>query len=158
MNAHKNKYGLTPKQENFANEYMRLGSASDAYRSAYNADGMTNATIHVEASKLLNSPKITMRLKTLSGEKEEKQRLESVSLRERIISGLLIEAEGASSDSARVQAWTQLGRTLPNFFAPEKQEVDQKMVVKHAEKDLEKAVTDALADQNVVKLLKSNKK
>lgn len=53
---------LTPKQEKFVAEYLEHGNASAAYRAAYDCAGASEATIHREAHRLLDHPKITPRL------------------------------------------------------------------------------------------------
>lgn len=57
---------LTPKQEQFAQaialENMNL---SDAYRSAYNANGMSDKTVNEKASLLAGQDKIRARIKEL---------------------------------------------------------------------------------------------
>lgn len=56
---------LTPKQENFCLAYLETGNASEAYRRAYDADGMTPGSINVKASELLSNVKIAVRLDEL---------------------------------------------------------------------------------------------
>lgn len=56
---------LTPKQENFCLAYLETGNASEAYRRAYDAGGMSAAAINVKASELLASGKISVRLDEL---------------------------------------------------------------------------------------------
>lgn len=56
---------LTPKQEAFVQAYLTTGNASEAYRLAYDAEGMKGATINRSAKELLENPKITARLSTL---------------------------------------------------------------------------------------------
>lgn len=63
---------LTPKQEKFCIEYLKDGNASRAYRESYNASKMKEASINVNASKLLKDTKIALRLKEL-GEKHTKK-------------------------------------------------------------------------------------
>ena len=53
---------LTPKQHAFCVAYMESNNASDAYRKAYNAEGMSPAAVNVEASRLLDHPTIALRL------------------------------------------------------------------------------------------------
>ena len=161
MSRHKNKYNLTPKQEAFCHAYMKLGSVSDAYREAFNADGMKASSIRVEGSRLLDSPNVSQRLEMLRGEKEQRNSLEAVSLRDRIIQGLLTEAEGVGMDttaSSRVTAWKTLGQTLAGFYSPTVSEIDNKVTLNKSEQELEQAITNAMLDGNVVKLLKSNSK
>lgn len=58
--------GLTPKQEAFACAYIECGgNASEAYREAYDAGGMSDESVHVEASRLLSHPKVALRVKEL---------------------------------------------------------------------------------------------
>lgn len=56
---------LTIKQENFCLAYLETGSASEAYRRAYNAEKMKPETVNRAAKELLDNPKITARLKEL---------------------------------------------------------------------------------------------
>lgn len=56
---------LTPKQERFAVGYVEHGSASRAYREAYEADGMAGASVHREAHAVLRHPKVASRLAEL---------------------------------------------------------------------------------------------
>jgi hypothetical protein len=50
---------LTPKQHVFIDGILSGLNQSDAYREAYNVDGMAPATIHNEASKLMASHEVT---------------------------------------------------------------------------------------------------
>ena len=66
---------LTPKQEVFAMAYVESGNASKAYKAAYYVNENTNNnSISVEASKLKNSPKITLRI--LEMQEDMRERLE----------------------------------------------------------------------------------
>ena len=154
MSRHKNRYGLTPKQDAFCHAYIKLGSVSDAYRESYNCEGMKDASIRVEGSKLLASPNVSQRLDGLRQEKEKDQRLESVSLRSRIIESLLTESEMSDNPMARIKALELLGKTVNGFFVGDKVEIDQTTTINKSEQELEKAVATALADGNVVRLLK----
>ena len=53
---------LTPKQEAFARTYVEIGNASEAYRRAYRADGMTTPAVEVEACRLIRHPKVSLRV------------------------------------------------------------------------------------------------
>lgn len=59
---------LSIKQENFCNYYLESGNASDAYRRAYSCKGKSDNAIWVEASRLANNPKVTLRISELSSE------------------------------------------------------------------------------------------
>lgn len=54
---------ITIKQEKFCQKYIETGNASEAYRQAYDCQNSSDAAINVEASRMLNDPKITLRLK-----------------------------------------------------------------------------------------------
>jgi phage terminase small subunit len=69
---------LTQKQENFALLLVSGCSKADAYRQAYNAENMADASIHVEASRLAANPKVALRLKELKREKDENRRMQAV--------------------------------------------------------------------------------
>lgn len=64
--------GLSIKQENFCNYYIECGNASEAYRSAYSCNSKSDKAIGVDAFKLLNYPKITLRIKELQEEQKNK--------------------------------------------------------------------------------------
>lgn len=56
---------LTPKQEKFCQKYIETGNASEAYRLAYNAKGMKTATIHRNATALMDNNKVATRIEIL---------------------------------------------------------------------------------------------
>lgn len=56
---------LTPKQEAFAVAVAKGANASDAYRTAYDAEKMKPAVVHVKASELLANGKVTVRIDQL---------------------------------------------------------------------------------------------
>lgn len=53
---------LTPKQEKFCIVYLETGNASEAYRQAYDAQGMKPETVNKRASELLDNGEIAGRL------------------------------------------------------------------------------------------------
>jgi len=56
---------LTIKQEAFCQKYIETGNASEAYRQAYDADGMKPATVNRKAKELLDNGKIAARIDLL---------------------------------------------------------------------------------------------
>lgn len=56
---------LTEKQEKFVQGIISGLNQSDAYRAAYNAEKMSDASIWREASVLMSLPKVTERIKEL---------------------------------------------------------------------------------------------
>lgn len=59
---------MTPKQEKFAQCVADGMTQADAYRAAYDANGMSDNAIYREASLLLNNPKIAQRLSELKAQ------------------------------------------------------------------------------------------
>lgn len=59
---------LTPKQEAFCRSYHETGNASEAYRTAYDADGSKPETVHSRACELLKNGEVAARLAELSAE------------------------------------------------------------------------------------------
>lgn len=51
---------LTPKQSQFAQKYVELGNASEAYRQSYDAENMSPEAIRVEACRLLQHPRVAL--------------------------------------------------------------------------------------------------
>lgn len=76
--------GLTVKQEAFAEALANGATNSEAYRSAYNADGMAAAVVHTEACKLAQHPKVAMRVEELLRAKQAKHSLLTLKSEERI--------------------------------------------------------------------------
>ena len=56
---------LTGKQEEFAKNIVQGMSQADAYRSAYDVEDMSDNAIYVEASRLMDNPKVSLRIKEL---------------------------------------------------------------------------------------------
>ncbi len=149
-------HGLTAKQEAFCQAYVNgasKGNASAAYREAYDTDKMKPASIRAEACRLLDNLNITQRIDQLNADIVQQQRLQGVSLRQRVTDGLLTEAQMAESPAARVRAWELIGKLQGvDAFGADKLETTQKITTKEAETELQKAIADALADDNVVQL------
>lgn len=55
---------LNPKQEKFAQLYVQLGNASEAYRQAYNSAAKPES-VNVNASKMLSDTKVSLRVEEI---------------------------------------------------------------------------------------------
>jgi phage terminase small subunit len=101
---------MTPKQKAFCENYLvDLNATQAAIRAGY-----SEKTANRIATENLSKPVIAEAIKEAMAERSEKMGLTQVM----IIEGLLKEArnEGkGSSHSARVQAWTALGKHLGMF-------------------------------------------
>jgi phage terminase small subunit len=63
---------LTEKQEHFCREYMMNGgNATQAYKTAYNTENMTDKTINEESCRLKADHKISARIRELQMESKE---------------------------------------------------------------------------------------
>jgi hypothetical protein len=76
--------GLTVKQEAFAEALANGATNAEAYRGAYNADGMAAAVVHTEACKLAQHPKVAMRVEELLRAKQAQKQLVSARAEDRI--------------------------------------------------------------------------
>ena len=63
---------LNPQQEKFCNWYVECGNASEAYRRSYSCKKKSAEWIAVEASRLKNDHKISLRIKELQERMREK--------------------------------------------------------------------------------------
>lgn len=73
---------LTPKQEKFAQVFVTLNNASEAYRQAYNCEKSSPTTVTNKAYELTITPIVAARIKELRtalAKKHEKTRDEIVS-------------------------------------------------------------------------------
>lgn len=74
---------LTAKQEAFALAYVKSTNASEAYRSAYNASGMSSESVNVAACRLLKNAKVALRVNELTAPaREEAEDLAAAYIRE----------------------------------------------------------------------------
>ena len=59
---------LTPKQEKFAQLYVSLGNASEAYRQSYDVDKSKPETVTENASRLLADSNVLARVEEIKGD------------------------------------------------------------------------------------------
>ena len=105
--------GLTDKQEAFCHAVMSGQCFSDAYRSCYNATGMTAASIHVEASKLAASPKVSLRIEALQRDMEAQRRMQGAARGDAVLKQLTdLAVDPDIQDGARVRALELLGKSV----------------------------------------------
>ncbi len=128
---------LTSKQEAFSQLVANGQQQTDAYRKAYNADGMGAPTIWAEASRLADHPRVAARIDQLRSEKEALRRMLVLDREEAILAQLQHEALTAKTDSARIRALELLGR-YAGMFA-------ERVEVAHAERTVEELQADIVA-------------
>ena len=153
---HTTQSGLTDKQETFCQAYTvgdQKGNASVSYRTAYACDRMKPASIRAEACRLLDNPNVSQRINALNTQIAHQNRLQRVSLRQKVTEGLLLEASAAESPAARVRAWELIGKLDGvDAFGAEKVETTTTVSSQQAETELQQAVAAALLDDSVVQL------
>jgi phage terminase small subunit len=76
---------LTPKQEAFAQAYVETGNASEAYRRAYDAEGMKPDVISVKASELLRNGKVAVRVEALQAKHAKRHDITIDALTEQLL-------------------------------------------------------------------------
>lgn len=84
---------LTPKKNKFAEEFVKCGNQSEAYRRAYNCRTMKPETITEAASKLMQDYDVTTRVKELQAKIEKKNVLSAQQLQEELTRYILDEKE-----------------------------------------------------------------
>ena len=96
---------LTAKQEAFAQGIADGLGQADAYRTAYDADGMKDSTIYSKASVLMSDGKVAARVAELKAQVAEKQ----LWTREMSVKGLMsayriaLEAKASAGMTAAVK-------------------------------------------------------
>jgi hypothetical protein len=144
----RDEYGLTRKQRKFAENIVGGMNLSDAYRHSYDADGMTNAQIHREASLLGSNPKVTQCMEALAGDIRRKSAASTVSDRDNLIRLLRAWSNGeAPATQTQLRAAELLGKACGLY---------RDVVEDHRERpaalvaaDLERRLSSLLAVQRV---------
>lgn len=105
--------GITPKQERFAVEYVATGNASEAYRRAYDAGDWTPNAVGVEASRLLDNPKVILKV----NEEKERSLAPARASIDWVIShaASIVEKTEESDPKTAVSALTLLSKRFPEF-------------------------------------------
>jgi hypothetical protein len=84
---------------------------SAAYRVAYDAEGMSAASVSQEASRLMADPRIASRIDEIKGIKQAGERLNSAQIRAHVVARLHIESlDPDSSPASRIRALELLGK------------------------------------------------
>lgn len=131
---------LTAKQEHFSQLVAQGLTLTDAYKTAYNVkEGTKPSTVWVNASNLaIKNTKVASRIKAITDENTARKRTEEDKLKIWVTDQLKSEAMNAQSDSARVAALTQLGRSVGMFTDKVEQEDKADRSVTDIEADLQR--------------------
>lgn len=107
----KGSEGLTAKQERFCQEVAAGNTLAASYRAAYDAENMTEHTIHNEASRLMNRPDIAARVNALIQAKQARTSHDTARMRQHIIERLWAESQDSESPpAARLKALELMGK------------------------------------------------
>ena len=166
MQAKDKETMLTKKQELFCLYYVEggkneddddcLGNATASYKKAYNTKSMNKQVINNESSKLLNSHYVTIRIKTLSEEKERKHQYKQLAENERLKNKLwaVVDSEEERT-SDQLKAMELLGRSIGLF---KDHSITESIVsIEQASDQLNDALSDALSDKDVIELFPRDK-
>ena len=106
---------VTSNQTKFIDSMVEGSCKSDAYRFAYDKTNMSSKTIWEAASRLSKNPKIVARLDQLTTEKEQNNRMFTLSYEDRIINKLWDIVDTSKNKRVRVKALELLGRSCGLF-------------------------------------------
>lgn len=115
---------LTAKQEAFCQGIADGLGQADAYRAAYDAEGMKDNTIYPLASKLMKNSKVTARIAELREAVQEKQ----LWSREMSVKAL-VQAYREGSGSVKVAAVKELN-AMHGYNEPAKVNINGNLVAK----------------------------
>lgn len=116
---------LTAKQEAFAQGIADGLDQASAYRAAYNAENMSDPAIYVEASRIMDNPKVALRVKELKDALAERV----LWTREMSVKAL-VQTFKESSGSVRVAAVKELN-AMHGYNEPSKLNVTGNIGIVH---------------------------
>ena len=90
-------------------------NSTSAYRLSYETSAMSDKTVWETASRLSKNPKVIARLNQLTAEKEQNNRMFTLSYEDRIINKLWDIVDTAKNKRVRVKALELLGRSYGLF-------------------------------------------
>lgn len=127
---------LTAKQEAFCQGIADGLGQADAYRAAYDAEGMKDNTIYPLASKLMKNSKVTARIAELKSQVQEKQ----LWSREMSVRAL-VQAYRKGSGSVKVAAVKELN-AMHGYNEPAKLNISGSMIQR-----IQRQVIDGAKDE-----------
>ena len=127
---------LTAKQESFCQGIADGLGQADAYRAAYDAEGMKDNVIYARASELMKNGKVADRIKELRSQVQEKQ----LWSREMSVKAL-VQAYREGSGSVKVAAVKELN-AMHGYNEPAKLNINGNLV----HKVVRQVIDDANAD------------
>ena len=135
---------LTPKQEKFAQKYIELGNASEAYRQSYDADNMKPVTIRRKAAELLENGKVAACVRALRDGLQKRHEVTVDSITQELVEDREF-ARQINQASAAIAA--TLGKAKLHGLITEKQETHATLTISTKEQR-DAAVAAALASHS----------
>lgn len=114
---------LTPKQEKFAQKYIELGNAAEAYRFAYDAENMKPVTIRRKAAEVLENGNVAAHVRALR-EMHQKRHEVTVDTITAELEEARLMAIGSTQPSAAISA--SMGKAKLHGLIVDKNEVTGK--------------------------------
>ena len=106
---------LSLKQNSFVAAIIEGNNQSNAYRLSYETSAMSDKTVWEAASRLSKNPKVIARLNQLTAEKEQNNRMFTLSYEDRITNKLWEIVDTSKNKRLRVKALELLGRSCGLF-------------------------------------------
>jgi hypothetical protein len=153
-----NQYGLTDKQEGFARGVANGLTLKEAYVRSYDASDMKTGTIYAEASRLMDNPAVSARVRVLLADRQENTHANDAKrIRQHVFDRLMIESvDDESPPAARIKALELLGKIdVVSMFREQKGEVIEPTDIEGLEAKLRVAL-GKLIDISPVRDRKSN--
>lgn len=102
--SNRNEHGLTPQQERFAQEIGAGRSGVEAYRTAYpKAKAWTDASVRVQAAKMLASPNISTRVSKIQAAGAKLAELDAAEIAQEIKRVALSDIAGIMNPNGTVK-------------------------------------------------------
>ena len=115
---------MTPKQKKFTEVFVNGTSQSQAYRTAYYTQNMSQKTVWEESSRLRKHPKVAARIMELEAEKEARRRMQALSREDRVLQELEKIAFGDGPVTGKLKAIELLGKHIGLFTPKDVPEVE----------------------------------
>ena len=104
---------------------MNGTSQSQAYRTAYYTQNMSQKTVWEESSRLRKHPKVAARILELEAEKDARRRMQALSREDRVLQELEKIAFGDGPVTGKLKAIELLGKHIGLFTPKEVPEVER---------------------------------
>jgi hypothetical protein len=132
------KAKMTPKMTAFASNVAQGMSPREAYAKAYNASGMSHASMIAEANRLMKDPRISVLMETVWESVQQNIIDDAVATRRKVMSDLLAHADDEKArTSDRLKALELVGRAIGMFTDKTETKIEQ-VDAEQLKRDLDK--------------------